>query len=148
MDFDIRDLKARYISIAKPRESRQRVHNHEWLDDLLAVLKAEKGILQGSLLDIATRVGCAVSTLREVLKKGVDEGVFQVESTRGRHGRTTITAIPSESSNEDSHESSEFNEYVAFNRTRDQITNHFFKPNTQSLVSFFEIRFPYWFDPG
>lgn len=144
MDFDIRDLKARYISIAKPRERRQRVHNHEWLEDILAVLKSEKGILQGSLADIAKRVGCAVSTLQEVLKKGVDDGVFQVESTRGRNGRTTITAIPGVSNDE----SNEFNEPIAPNPRMGQIKDHFIKQDIQFGNSFFEILSPFWFDPG
>lgn len=144
MPFDLRDLRPRYISIAKPREERQRVHNHEWLEDLLAVLKSEQGILKGSLADIAKQVGCAVSTLQEVLKKGVDEGIIHVESTRGRNGGTTITAIPSVFNDESSDKSSD----KSSKTTNDQVVNHFVKPDVESVVSFFDIRFPYWFDPG
>lgn len=85
------------VSRAKPRKSRERVHNEERLEDLLSVLNAEKGILQGSLFEIAERVGCAMSTLQEILKKGVKNGLFVVQSTRGRNGKTTIMSIQKES---------------------------------------------------
>ena len=116
MDFDIRDLKAKYISIAKPRESRQRVHNHEWLEDLITVLKTDKGIVQGSMLEIAKRVGCAVSTLKEILKKGVIEGLFVVESKLGRNGCTTITAISPTPKAESSEQNKNSQSYITIDR--------------------------------
>ena len=93
------ELQPTYISNAKPRENRKRTHNDEWLEDLIALLNAEEGILQGSLADIAKRVGCAVSTLQEVLKKGVTTGLFDVQSARGRNGKTTIVGVQKSKSN-------------------------------------------------
>ncbi|MNW32183.1 DNA primase [compost metagenome] len=91
LDFQFFDLKAKYYTAAKPRELRQRVHHHEWLDDLLNLLNKE-GEVHNTLPEIASQLGCAVSTLKEVLKKGTIEGLFDVQTKRGRNGRTIITS--------------------------------------------------------
>jgi biotin operon repressor len=83
--------KIRFYSPAKPREERKYSHKHEWKADLLELLQNEKGTLSGSLPTIAEKLGCAVSSLKNVLSDLQNEGVLVVESKRGRNGSTTLT---------------------------------------------------------
>lgn len=50
------------------------------------------------MLDIAKRVGCAVSTLKGIFKKGNSDGLFVVISIRVRSVYTTVTASSNVSS--------------------------------------------------
>jgi len=80
----------RFFTAAKSREQRKYSHKHEWKADLLELLQKENGALSGSLAAIAERLGCAISSLKNVLADLQNEGVIVVQSTRGRNGSTSI----------------------------------------------------------
>lgn len=88
MDFEYKVI--RFYTAAKSREQRKYSHKHEWKADLLALLQKENGVLSGSLAAIAERLGCAVSSLKNVLADLQNEGAIVVQSTRGRKGSTSI----------------------------------------------------------
>lgn len=92
MSFAYRYAAYRFFTPKKPREERQRVHNAEWKEDLLSLLEREKS-LAGAMSAIAERLGCAVSTLKVVLKELMNEGVISVQTKRGRNGSTTVQLL-------------------------------------------------------
>ncbi|MGG4456888.1 hypothetical protein ABEX29_01130 [Brevibacillus porteri] len=92
MSFSYRYTRYRFFTPRKPREERKRVHNAEWKEDLLNLLKREKS-LAGAMSALAQRLGCAVSTFKVVLNELVREGVISVQTKRGRTGSTTIDLL-------------------------------------------------------
>ncbi|MCM3625257.1 MULTISPECIES: helix-turn-helix domain-containing protein [Brevibacillus] len=88
IDFEYKVI--RFYTAAKSREQRKYTHKHEWKADLLALLQKENGALSGSLAAIAERLGCAMSSLKNVLADLQNEGAIVVQSTRGRNGSTSI----------------------------------------------------------
>lgn len=92
MAFSYRYTRYRFFTPRRPREARQRVHIAEWKDDLLDLLKREKTLV-GAMSAIASRIGCAVSTLKIVLKTMTDEGLICVQTKRGRNGSTTVDLV-------------------------------------------------------
>lgn len=77
-----------------------REHYHEVAERLLSHLRAQDGgrweITQGELAEL---LGAALSTLKVVLKHLVAEGRIQVQTTRGRNGKTILTAVAPSPSN-------------------------------------------------
>jgi len=65
-------------------EERKYSHKYEWKADLLDLLQKENGTLSGSLATIAGKLGCAVSSLKNVLAELQNEGAIVVQSKRGR----------------------------------------------------------------
>ena|GEM_PF-3327946 len=92
-----------------------REHYHEVAERLLSHLKALDGgrweITQGELAEL---LGAALSTLKVVLKHLAAEGRIQVQTTRGRNGKTILTAAvpPLSSSVDDNSHSSISSEAV------------------------------------
>ncbi|MEB8615831.1 hypothetical protein P4G83_28775 [Bacillus cereus] len=91
MDFEYKVI--RFYTAAKSREQRKYSYKHEWKADLLALLQKENKALSGPLTAIAEELGCAVSSLKNVLAELQNEGVIVVESKRGRNGSTSITLV-------------------------------------------------------
>ncbi|MED4572154.1 hypothetical protein P9302_22210 [Brevibacillus agri] len=91
MDFEYKVI--RFYTAAKSREQRKYSYKHEWKADLLALLQNENKALSGSLTAIAEELGCAVSSLKNVLAELQNEGAIVVESKRGRNGSTSITLV-------------------------------------------------------
>ncbi|WP_280209025.1 hypothetical protein [Brevibacillus sp. AY1] len=91
MDFTYNVV--RFYTPAKSREERKYSHKYEWKADLLDLLQKENGTLSGSLATIAGKLGCAVSSLKNVLAEMQNEGAIVVESKRGRNGSTAIALV-------------------------------------------------------
>lgn len=91
MDFEYKVI--RFYTAAKSREQRKYSYKHEWKADLLALLQNENKALSGPLTAIAAELGCAVSSLKNVLADLQNEGAIVVESKRGRNGSTSITLV-------------------------------------------------------
>lgn len=91
MDFEYKVI--RFYTAAKSREQRKYSYKHEWKADLLALLQNENKALSGSLTAIAEELGCAVSSLKNVLAELQNEGAIVVESKRGRNGSTSIALV-------------------------------------------------------
>ncbi|MCC8438704.1 hypothetical protein HP567_029665 (plasmid) [Brevibacillus sp. M2.1A] len=91
MDFTYNVI--RFYTPAKSREERKYSHKYEWKADLLDLLQKENGTLSGSLATIAGKLGCAVSSLKNVLAEMQNEGAIAVESKRGRNGSTAIALV-------------------------------------------------------
>lgn len=91
IDFEYKVI--RFYTAAKSREQRKYSYKHEWKADLLALLQNENKALSGSLTAIAEELGCAVSSLKNVLAELQNEGAIVVESKRGRNGSTSIALV-------------------------------------------------------
>jgi len=83
----------RFYTAAKSREQRKYSYKYEWKADLLALLQKKNRVLSGPLTAIAEELGCAVSSLKNVLAELQNEGAIVVESKRGRNGSTAITLV-------------------------------------------------------
>jgi len=88
--------KEGWYKFKKPREERMRSHYEEWEDDIIAYLDAhtspEIPFLEGSLNSIANKLGMAVSTLKEVIRRSNK----LIKRTFGR-GRGATTKLASRS---------------------------------------------------
>lgn len=80
---------------AKPREERVRSHMTEWKADLLKLLGEEKE-LTGTQAELAARIGCPLASFKLVLAKLIEEGSAEVETKKGRGGRTVIRSVENE----------------------------------------------------
>ena len=74
---------------AKPRSERERSHLHEWEADLLDLIQAEKE-LSGTQQELATRLGCPLTSFKAVLGQLKNADKVIVETRRGRGGATVI----------------------------------------------------------
>lgn len=74
---------------AKPRSDRERSHLYEWKGDLLMLLASEKE-LSGTQQELATRLGCPLTSFKAVLGQLKADGKVVVETRRGRGGITII----------------------------------------------------------
>lgn len=74
---------------AKPRSERERIHLHEWEADLFALLQDEKE-LSGTQQELATRLGCPLTSFKTVLAKLRIAGKVTVEVRKGRCGATVL----------------------------------------------------------
>jgi hypothetical protein len=88
--------KEGWYKFKKPREERVRSHYEEWEEDILMYLDThtspEIPFLEGSLNSIAKKLGMAVSTLKEVIKRSSK----LIKRTIGR-GRGAVTKLASRS---------------------------------------------------
>jgi hypothetical protein len=88
--------KEGWYKFKKPREERVRSHYEEWEEDIIAYLDAhtspEIPFLEGSLNSIGKKLGMAVSTLKEVIKRSNKI----IKRTIGR-GRGAVTKLASRS---------------------------------------------------
>jgi hypothetical protein len=80
---------------AKPREERIRSHYSEWIDDFLTILKVEP-ILSGKQADLAARICCPLSSFKIILRILENEGIIEVQTTKGRNGKTVISLVKKE----------------------------------------------------
>lgn len=74
---------------AKPRSERERVHLHEWEADLLALLQDEQE-LTGTQQELATRLGCPLTSFKTALGRLKASGKVIVEVRKGRCGVTVL----------------------------------------------------------
>lgn len=74
---------------AKPRSERDRVHLHEWEADLIALLQ-DKQELSGTQQELATRLGCPLTSFKTVLGQLKASGKVTVEVRKGRCGATVL----------------------------------------------------------
>ncbi|MEK5061074.1 hypothetical protein BK126_26525 [Paenibacillus sp. FSL H7-0326] len=82
----------RFFETAKPRHERDRSHFSEWKTDTLTLLYKEKEI-SGTQQEIANQIGCPLSSFKCVLELLVSEGIIEMETRRGRGGKTIIRYI-------------------------------------------------------
>lgn len=87
--------RLRYSTPRKTRENRKYSYQVEWKNDLLALLESSKGSVIASMEKIAAQLGCAVSSLKNVLQTMQQEGLIDVHTRRGRNGSTTIQLVES-----------------------------------------------------
>jgi biotin operon repressor len=87
--------RVRFSTPRKARKERKYSYQVEWKNDLLTLLESNKGVVIASMEKIATQLGCAVSSLKNVLQTMQQEGLIDVHTKRGRNGSTTIQLLES-----------------------------------------------------
>lgn len=75
---------------AKPRKDRDRSHLYEWEADLIELLQTEMQ-LSGSQQELATRLGCPLTSFKVIIGQLKQAGKITVETRRGRGGLTVIS---------------------------------------------------------
>lgn len=74
---------------AKPRTERERVHLDEWEADYMTLLEAEREI-SGTQQELAERLSCPLASFKVVLGRLKENGKVNVETRKGRCGKTVI----------------------------------------------------------
>lgn len=85
----------RHYEGPKSRENRLRSHYAEWKDDFLSLL-CEKKVLSGTQTEIATLIKCPLSSFKLIINMLEKEDLIEVETKRGRGGKTIIRLVKNE----------------------------------------------------
>ena len=84
-----------YFALCKPkkaREERQRTHDHEWADDIVAWIKGNPGT-KTSYRALSAELGIPGTTFDRVIKSLKESGKISVESRKGRYGYIVLTLV-------------------------------------------------------